>query len=203
VTRAGAPSFSSRRARLALSRARSLRTRGRLSPSTASTWERSSRAPDAGPLDGNNGQAMSQENVEQHDLPLGEYHRAGRELTNGNPEVYKELYSRRDDVTVANPFGPPVRGWSDVSATLDRAAQNYRDGEIVGFENVSTVIAPDLAYTLEIESYRARVGGADDLAPVSLRVTTLFRREDGVWKVVHRHADPITAKRPPRSVIQE
>jgi ketosteroid isomerase-like protein len=145
---------------------------------------------------------MAQENAEQHDLPLDEYHRAGHVLTNGNPEVYKELYSHRDDVTVANPFGPPVRGWSEVSATLDRAAQNYRDGEIVGFENVSTVIAPDLACTVEIESYRARVAGAQELAPVSLRVTTIFRREQGVWKVVHRHADPITAKRPPQSVIQ-
>ena len=36
--------------------------------------------------------AMSHENVEQHDLPLDEYHRAGREITNGNPEVYKALY---------------------------------------------------------------------------------------------------------------
>jgi ketosteroid isomerase-like protein len=69
--------------------------------------------------------------------------------------------------------------------------------------STSTVIAPGLACTLEIESYRARVGGAGELASVSLRVTTLFRREDGVWKVVHRHADPITATRPPRSVIQE
>jgi ketosteroid isomerase-like protein len=106
-------------------------------------------------------------------------------------------------VTVANPFGPPVRGWSEVAATLDRAAQNYRDGEIVGFENVSTVVAPDLSCTVEIESYRARVGGAQELAPVSLRVTTIFRREDGAWRVVHRHADPITAKRPPQSVVQE
>jgi ketosteroid isomerase-like protein len=146
---------------------------------------------------------MAQENIEEHDLPLDEYHRAGREITNGNPEVYKTLYSHRDDVTVANPFGPPVRGWSEVSATLVRAAENYRDGEIVGFENVSTVITSDLAYTVEIESYRARVGGAEELVPVSLRVTTIFRREDGAWKVVHRHADPITAKRPPESVIQE
>jgi ketosteroid isomerase-like protein len=145
---------------------------------------------------------MSQENVEEQDLPLEEYHRAGREITNGNPDVYKGLYSRRDDVSLANPFGPPVRGWSEVSATLDRAAANYRDGEIVGFENVSTVIASDLAYTVEIESYRARVGGAEELTPVSVRVTTTFRREDGVWKVVHRHADPITAQRPPESVVQ-
>jgi ketosteroid isomerase-like protein len=145
---------------------------------------------------------MSQENVEEQDLPLEEYHRAGHEITNGNPDAYKGLYSRRDDVSLANPFGPPVRGWSEVSATLDRAAANYRDGEIVGFENVSTVITPDLAYTVEIENYRARVGGAEELTPVSIRVTTTFRREDGVWKVVHRHADPITSQRPPESVVQ-
>ena len=54
---------------------------------------------------------------QEHDLPLEEYHRAGLEITNGNPEVYKALYSRQDDVTLANPFGPPARGWSDVSET--------------------------------------------------------------------------------------
>ena len=80
--------------------------------------------------------------------------------------------------------------------------EDYRDGEVVGFDSVSTVVTPDLAYTIEIESYRARVGGAKELAPVAIRVTTLFRREDGVWKVVHRHADPITASRPPATVIQ-
>jgi ketosteroid isomerase-like protein len=140
--------------------------------------------------------------VAEQDLPLDEYHRAGLEITNGNPEVYKSLFSRRDDVTLANPFGPPVRGWSNVSATLDRAAESYRDGEVVGFENVSTVMGADLAYTVEVESYRARVGGADELTPVSIRVTSVFRREDGVWKLLHRHADPITAPRPPASVVQ-
>jgi ketosteroid isomerase-like protein len=140
--------------------------------------------------------------TQRHGLPLEEYHRAGFEITNGNPEVYKALYSRGDDVTLANPFGPPARGWSAVSATLDRAAENYRDGEVVGFENVSTVISPDLAYTVEVESYRARVGGAAELVLVAVRVTTIFRKEDGAWKVTHRHADPITTPRPPESVLQ-
>jgi ketosteroid isomerase-like protein len=134
-------------------------------------------------------------------LPLEEYRRAGLEITNGNAEVYKALYSRRGDVTLANPFGPPARGWSEVSATLDRAASNYRDGEVVGFQNVSTVITSELAYTVEVESYRARVGGAADITPVAVRVTTVFRREDGAWKVTHRHADRITTPRPPESVI--
>lgn len=138
----------------------------------------------------------------EHDLPLDEYHRAGLEITKGNPAVYKSLYSRADDVTLANPFGPPARGWSEVSATLDGAAEKYQDGEAVGVENVSTVLTSDLAYTVEIEHYRARVGGATELTPVSVRVTTVFRREDGVWKVVHRHGDPITTPRPAESVIK-
>jgi ketosteroid isomerase-like protein len=103
---------------------------------------------------------------------------------------------------LANPFGPPVRGWNQVSATLDRAAGNYRDGEVVGFENISTVIGTDLAYIVEVERYRARVGAAQQMSPVAVRVTTAFRCEDGIWKVVHRHADPITAPRPPESVLQ-
>jgi ketosteroid isomerase-like protein len=137
-----------------------------------------------------------------HDLPLEQYHRAGVGITNGNPDVYKQLYSRRDDVTLANPFGPPVRGWSDVSATLDRAASNYRDGEAVGFENLVTVVAAGLAYIVEIERYRARVGGATEMTPVAVRVTTVFRREGDEWKVTHRHADPTIAARPPESVIE-
>jgi ketosteroid isomerase-like protein len=140
--------------------------------------------------------------ADEQGVPLEAYHRAGLEITNGNPAVYKELYSRGDDVTLANPFGPPAVGWTEVSATLDRAAANYRDGEVVRFENVSTVISPELAYIVEIESYRARVGGGSELVPVAVRVTTVFRREDGSWRVTHRHADPITARRPPESVIQ-
>jgi ketosteroid isomerase-like protein len=137
-----------------------------------------------------------------HDLPLEEYHHAVVAITNGDPEVYKRLYSRRDDVTLANSFGPPARGWSHVSATLDGAAANYRDGHAVGFENISTVVTRDLAYVVEIESYRARVGGAEEITPVAVRVTTVFRREDGAWTVVHRHADPTTTPRRPDSVIQ-
>lgn len=144
--------------------------------------------------------------AQEHDLPLDEYRRAGVEIINGNPDVYKTLYSRREDVTLANPLGPPARGWSQVASALDRAASsfrsNFRGGESAGVENISTAITAELAYILEIERYRARIGGAADLSPVAVRVTTVFRREDGDWKVVHRHADPITTARPPESIVQ-
>jgi ketosteroid isomerase-like protein len=140
--------------------------------------------------------------TDDHDLPMEEYRRAGLEITRGNPDVYKSLWSRRDDVTLANPFGPPVRGFEEVSARLDLAASNFRGGRDWDFENISTVITPELAYTVEIERSRIRVGGSDELTAVAIRVTTVFRREDGTWKVTHRHADPITSMRPAESVIQ-
>ena len=83
------------------------------------------------------------------------------------------------------------------------SASNYRDGEIVGFENVAKYVTPELACIVEMERYRARVGGGEDISPVTLRVTSIFRPEDGTWKIVHRHADPITTPQPAESVIQE
>lgn len=136
------------------------------------------------------------------DLPLEEYRRAGLEITRGNPDVYKSLWSRRDDVTLANPFGPPVRGWEEVSARLDLAASHYRDGQDYEFENISTVVTADLAYTVEIERIRTKVEGSDELSSIAIRVTTVFRREDGTWRVTHRHGDPITSMRPAESVLQ-
>jgi ketosteroid isomerase-like protein len=139
--------------------------------------------------------------TDNHDLPMEEYRRAGLEITRGNPDVYKSLWSRRDDVRLANPFGPPVRGWDEVSGRLDLAASNYRDGQEYEFENISTVITPELAYTVEIERIRTR-GGSGELTPIAIRATTIFRREDGTWKVTHRHGDPITSMRPAESVLQ-
>ena len=54
-----------------------------------------------------------------------------------------------------------------------------------------------------IERVKAKVGGRKDITQTALRVTMIFRPEEGVWKVVHRHADPITTAQPAESVIQE
>jgi ketosteroid isomerase-like protein len=141
--------------------------------------------------------------VDDFDQVVEPYHQALDEIMKGNPEGYKKIYSRRDDVSLANPFGPPVRGWDEVAKILERAASHYRDGEATGFENVAKYATPDLAYLVEVERCKAKVGGREDITPIAVRVTTIFRPEEGTWKVVHRHADPITTARPAESVIQK
>jgi hypothetical protein len=71
----------------------------------------------------------------------------------------------------------------------------------VGFDLVAKYVTPELAYIVWIE--RAKVGGRQEVSPLALRVTMIFRPEDGTWKVLHRHADPITTAQPIESVIQQ
>jgi ketosteroid isomerase-like protein len=87
--------------------------------------------------------------------------------------------------------------------TLQRAAAFYKDGETTGFDVVAKHVTDDFACLVEVESLAARIGGREDVTPVSLRVTTVFRLEDSAWRIVHRHADPITAPRQPESVLEQ
>ena len=128
---------------------------------------------------------------------------AGNTFMKGDPKPVQELFSHREDVSLSNPFGPPVRGWEQVAERQERGASNYRDGEIYDFETVAKYITPELAYVCWVERTNAKVGGREEITPCDLRVTMIFRPEDGTWKVVHRHADPITSARPAESVIQE
>ena len=121
----------------------------------------------------------------------------------GDPEPLKNLYSLRDDVVIANPFGPPAKGWEKAAETMDRAATNFRDGEATGFQRISEYATADLGYVLEIERFRSKIGGGDKLVPFALRVTTIFRREEGAWRIIHRHADPITSARPAAAIVGE
>src|SRR5215204_1832585 len=141
--------------------------------------------------------------VDDFDEVVEQYHLALNEFLKGNPQPLKSFFSPRDDVTLANPLaGLPARGWERVAATLEHASSQVRDGENVGFETVAKSVTPELAYALLIERDKVKVGGSEDRVPSALRVTMIFRLEEGTWKVVHRHADPITTPQPAESVIQ-
>ena len=86
---------------------------------------------------------------------------------------------------------------------MERASSNWKDGEVVGFENVVKYVTPELAYIVEVERFKAKVGGAEEITPVALRTTTVLRPEGGTWKVMHRHADPITTAQALESVVQK
>lgn len=121
---------------------------------------------------------------------------AWRAFVRGDPHQSKALFSHGDDVILANPWGPPARGWDRVEATLDAAAERFSEGELSSFETLASHVTDGFAVIFEIERGRAKVGGRRNLEPFALRVTTAYRLEDGDWKIVLRHADPIMADKP-------
>ncbi len=141
--------------------------------------------------------------VDDLDQVIEQCQRALREFVKGNPEPMQMMFSHQDDVTLANPIAPPARGWEQVAATTERAASQVRDGEITGFETVAKYVTAELAYVVWIERVEGKVGGREDITPFALRVTMIFRPEEGTWKVVHRHADQITTAQPAESVLEE
>jgi ketosteroid isomerase-like protein len=52
------------------------------------------------------------------------------------------------------------------------------------------------------ERHEGRVGGHHDTIVTALRATLVFRREDGRWKIAHRHADPITSTQPVTTIVE-
>lgn len=141
--------------------------------------------------------------VSEHDFDAAvqAFRQAQEAFLRGDPAPVLELYSRRDDATLANPFGPPDVGWTEVAKSTKEAAANFTGGSIQ-FEEVSRFSTPDLGYMVELERIKVRVGGSEDLTPMSLRVTMIFRREGDAWKVAHRHADSITTARPLEAIIE-
>jgi ketosteroid isomerase-like protein len=137
------------------------------------------------------------------DVVIERYHASLDAFMRGDHEPARLLFSERADVTLGNPFGPFAKGSEQVVAAMARAATNYADGSADGFDAVSKHVEGDLAYLVEVERLRSRLGGRDEIAPVELRVTTVFRREDDGWRIVHRHADPITTSRGADSVLRD
>jgi ketosteroid isomerase-like protein len=108
------------------------------------------------------------------------------------PQPFKDICSHADDVTIVGGMGGVEKGWANVEKRYEWAASRFSsDNSEPQSEIVSLVASGDLAYAVEIERSSAGMVGSTELQQLALRVTTVFRREAGQWKVVHRHADPL------------
>jgi ketosteroid isomerase-like protein len=108
-------------------------------------------------------------------------------MHDGDAGPRKELWSRTEPVTLFGAAGSDL-GRSAIEATFDRLATRFSDCRSFDYEVVAAGVSGDLGYLVGTEHTTASIGGAEPVS-YSLRVTTVLRREDGEWRVVHRHAD--------------
>jgi ketosteroid isomerase-like protein len=117
-------------------------------------------------------------------------------LLGGDPKPEKDLWSRRDDITLANPAGGFARGWQEVEAGLDLAASGFAGGRSCTFEVVTVEAGTDIAYVFELEHFESDLTNGRGAVTGALRVVMIFRLEDDDWKLVHRQADTLTEPAP-------
>lgn len=112
---------------------------------------------------------------------------ADNALHNGDAGPRKAVWSHNDPVTL---FGAARtgRGWDELRQVFDWLGSRFSNGTYE-YEVLAAGASGDLGYIVGIEHSSASIGGAEPEA-YELRVTTICRREDGEWKVVHRHGDP-------------
>ena len=110
-----------------------------------------------------------------------------RALHNGDPQPRLAMWSTKDPVTL---FGAAMsgRGWDEVSGIFRSIASRWSDCTDQRVDIVAAGVSGDLAYTVGFEHTSVSVDGVP-VEPYTLRVTHIYRREDGAWKIVHRHGD--------------
>jgi len=99
------------------------------------------------------------------------------------------LWSHKAPVTVLG-AAKTVSGWPEVESLFDWLASNFSNGALYELDVASAGVSGDLGFVVGAEHSTASIGG-EAPAAIALRVTLIFRRENGEWKEVHRHADPI------------
>ncbi len=109
-------------------------------------------------------------------------------IHNGDPTPRLAMWSPQDPVTLFGAFGPNRYGWDEVSQTFRWVASRFSGVSGYRFELVAAGVSGDLAYTVGYEHSEVSLDGGP-VAPNVLRVTHVYRREDGEWKIVHRHGD--------------
>jgi ketosteroid isomerase-like protein len=108
-------------------------------------------------------------------------------MSDGDCGPYIALWSRSDDTTLFGAWGPIEQGHESLASTFRWVASRFGGGDLTP-EHAVVHASGDLGYTVGFERGQVIVDGSEP-RPMTIRVTHIYRREDGEWKLVHRHAD--------------
>lgn len=116
------------------------------------------------------------------------YEDAYRAMLRGDPEPFKALWSHEHDISLFGALGGKEQGWAEIRPRYDWVSKAVI-AEGTRIENLHTQISGDVAVAVDLEHMIRHVDG--QRIPRTLRVTHCYRKEDGEWKIFHRHGDEL------------
>jgi ketosteroid isomerase-like protein len=135
-------------------------------------------------------------NKDLHDFQQFMKHRedVGRAYVNGNAEPLSHIVTHVSPATFLGPQGGHQEGAQKVATKYEHDAMAFNTGGDSSFEVLAMEASEAFGYWTGIQRAKAHMKGQADAVSMSLRITEVFRREDGEWKMVHRHADPLVSE---------
>ena len=114
------------------------------------------------------------------------FYTALNSMAKGNAGPMADIWSHDETVTTMHPIGGREVGWDQVREPWQQVASLSAEGQIQLNDQLIRV-SGDLAYEVGTEQGQFTLAGEE--VPVDQRVTNIYRREAGGWKIVHHHAD--------------
>jgi len=115
-------------------------------------------------------------------------HQAEEALVRGDVGPRLRMWSHRDPVTLFAALGPSKAGWSQLEPMFRSVAARLSGGHDLTYELISYDVSEDIAWTVGVSRFTVSIDGGP-VTRRALRLTHLYRREAGEWKVVHEHSD--------------
>jgi ketosteroid isomerase-like protein len=114
------------------------------------------------------------------------FYSALNRMLSGDAGPLGDIWSHSATVTTMHPIGGREVGWDQVGRSWEQLAKLATQGQ-VRLSDQFIQVAGDMAYELGVEHPQLTLGGQ----PVTgdIRVTNIYRRESGAWKIVHHHTD--------------
>ena len=115
-----------------------------------------------------------------------QFYAALNRMANGESGTMTEIWSQSASATTMHPIGGREVGWDAIRASFDQVAQLASDGKVELKDQFVRVVG-DVAYELGVEHGELTLGGHH--ATIEHRVTNIYERQDGGWKIIHHHTD--------------
>ena len=120
---------------------------------------------------------------------------ASNDYIRGDAATVAAMLTRQDPATFMPPSGAVVEGATAVEEAQVNGAAAFGTGSTGHFEVLNCGSSGDLAFWTGLQVASMHIKGRDEPVAMVLRTTEVFRREDGQWKLVHRHADTMASPR--------
>jgi ketosteroid isomerase-like protein len=125
-------------------------------------------------------------NVEEVREASKKFYAGLNRMANGESNTFADVWSQSESATTMHPIGGREVGWKEVENSFNQVANVASEGKVELKDQLIRLLG-DVAFEVGTEKAQFKVAGME--VKGELRVTNIYRKENGSWKMVHHHTD--------------